>query len=55
MLSGIRSVSFNGDIVTIGTGSGTVYFYDLRAGKYLEMNCGHQLALEVGKGWLVSS
>ena len=52
--AGIRSVSFKGDIVTIGTGSGMIYFYDLRAGKYLEMNCGHHLALEVGKGWLVS-
>jgi len=50
--SGIRSVSFNEDIVTFGTGAGAVYFFDLRANNYLDLNCGHQCALSIGKGWL---
>ncbi|KAF9793806.1 hypothetical protein SFRURICE_010354 [Spodoptera frugiperda] len=35
---GIRSASFRGDMLTIGTGLGLLMFYDLRAGKYLESN-----------------
>ena len=54
-LVGIRSVSFREDVLTIGTGGGSVHFYDLRASKYLELNCGHTCALTVGEGWLVSS
>ena len=53
-LAGIRSVSFREDVLTIGTGGGSVHFYDLRASKYLELNCGHTCALTVGEGWLVS-
>ncbi|XP_074650193.1 DDB1- and CUL4-associated factor 12-like [Tubulanus polymorphus] len=49
---GIRSVSFNEKVVTIGTGAGSVLFYDFSAGKYLECNCGHTCMLNVGKGWL---
>ncbi|XP_013378753.1 DDB1- and CUL4-associated factor 12 [Lingula anatina] len=49
---GIRSVSFNESVVTIGTGAGAVLFYDLRTGKYLQCNCGHACMLNVGKGWL---
>ena len=52
--SGIRSVSFKEDVLTIGTGGGSVHFFDLRANKYLELNCGHTCALTVGEGWLVS-
>ncbi|KAG1688563.1 DDB1- and CUL4-associated factor 12 [Nymphon striatum] len=32
----IRSLSFNDDLLTIGTGIGTIMFYDLRAQKYLQ-------------------
>lgn len=32
----IRSTSFNNDVLTIGTGMGTVMFYDIRARKYME-------------------
>ncbi|KPJ18503.1 DDB1- and CUL4-associated factor 12 [Papilio machaon] len=35
---GIRSASFRGDMLTIGTGLGLLMFYDVRAGKYLESN-----------------
>ncbi|VVD03974.1 DDB1- and CUL4-associated factor 12 homolog [Leptidea sinapis] len=35
---GIRSASFRGDMLTIGTGLGLLMFYDIRAGKYLESN-----------------
>ncbi|XP_046584894.1 DDB1- and CUL4-associated factor 12-like [Haliotis rubra] len=49
---GIRSVSFNEDILTIGTGYGMVLFYDLRACKYIQHNCGHACYLSVGSGWL---
>ena len=33
---GIRSVSFKGNILTIGTGIGLMLFWDLRACKFLE-------------------
>ncbi|KAK2162539.1 hypothetical protein NP493_1516g00016 [Ridgeia piscesae] len=49
----IRSINFNHDMLTIGTGAATIYFYDMIAGKYLELNCGHLCSLTVGKGWLV--
>lgn len=52
--TGIRSVSFREDVLTVGTGGGSVYFYDLRAGKYLDLKCGHKCSLTVGEGWLVS-
>lgn len=33
----VRSLSFMGDLLTLGTGVGTVLFYDVRGGKYIEM------------------
>ena len=33
---GVRSVSFNGNILTIGTGLGQILFWDLRASDFLE-------------------
>ncbi|KAL5005380.1 hypothetical protein ScPMuIL_018836 [Solemya velum] len=50
---GVRSVSFQKDIITIGTGVGQILFFDLKAGKYLECNCGHACSLEVGDGMLL--
>lgn len=50
---GIRSVSFREDIITIGTGTGHILFFDLKAGKYLESGCGHSCSLVLGKGWLL--
>lgn len=49
---GIRSVSFREDIITIGTGTGHVLFFDLKGGKYLESGCGHACSLILSKGWL---
>ncbi len=52
---GIRSVSFKGNILTIGTGIGVMLFWDLRAGKFLEstMNSNRAVSLKSSKGWLV--
>jgi hypothetical protein len=53
---GIRSASFMGDILTIGTGVGVLMFYDLRAGKYMEssLNQTRTVVLKASKGWVVS-
>ena len=53
---GIRSVSFKGNILTIGTGIGIMLFWDLRAQKFLEstMNSNRAVSLKASKGWLVS-
>lgn len=50
---GIRSVSFKGNILTIGTGTGIMLFWDLRAHKFLEstMNSNRAVSLKVSKGW----
>ncbi|XP_067939753.1 DDB1- and CUL4-associated factor 12-B-like [Watersipora subatra] len=50
---GIRSLSFNENIVTIGTGVGSVLFYDMNAGKYLHCTCGHICELNTGDGYLL--
>ena len=34
------------------SGQGSVYFYDVRAEKYLELFCGASVQLEAGVGWL---
>ncbi|XP_019761235.1 DDB1- and CUL4-associated factor 12 homolog isoform X2 [Dendroctonus ponderosae] len=51
---GIRSASFQGDILTVGTGLGLVMFYDLIAGKYLEssINSSRTVILKVSKGYV---
>uniref|UniRef100_A0A3Q3DEP9 DDB1 and CUL4 associated factor 12 n=1 Tax=Hippocampus comes TaxID=109280 RepID=A0A3Q3DEP9_HIPCM len=61
--SGIRSVSFYEHIVTVGTGQGSLLFYDIRAHGFLEnplitaggyRKCSGDgiLKLTTGKGWL---
>ncbi|GCC36920.1 DDB1- and CUL4-associated factor 12 [Chiloscyllium punctatum] len=64
--SGIRSVSFYEHIITIGTGQGSLLFYDIRAQKFMERlcqanyyseklklkSCEEILKLTTGKGWL---
>lgn len=65
MCSGIRSVSFYEHIVTVGTGLGSLLFYDIRAQRFLEkplnLNSGCKkfpegiLKLTTGTGWVVSS
>lgn len=53
---GIRSVSFKGNILTIGTAIGLLLFWDLRAAKFLEstMNSNRAVNLKTSKGWMVS-
>ena len=46
-------MSFNENIITIGTGLGSILFYDLNAGKYLECCCGNNCVLHSGAGFLV--
>ncbi|KAG5835005.1 DDB1- and CUL4-associated factor 12 [Anguilla anguilla] len=61
--SGIRSVSFYEHMVTVGTGQGSLLFYDIRAQRFLEdpssPTCTYRqrpgegiLKLTTGKGWL---
>jgi len=51
---GIRSVSFKGNILTIGTGIGLMLFWDLRASKFLEstMNSNRAVQLKASRGWV---
>jgi len=53
--SASRSLSFKGNIFSIGTGSGTVLFYDLRAGKALELSActNRTVNFKTSTGWLV--
>ncbi|OXA61881.1 hypothetical protein Fcan01_03088 [Folsomia candida] len=50
---GIRSTNFYSSLLSIGTGQGTVMFYDLRAGKYLEsnVNSARSATLKSSTGW----
>ncbi|XP_073409278.1 DDB1- and CUL4-associated factor 12 isoform X4 [Dendrobates tinctorius] len=59
--SGIRSVSFYEHIITVGTGQGSLLFYDIRAQRFLDDSTsyfngskskGDILKLTTGKGWL---
>lgn len=59
--SGIRSVSFYEHIITVGTGQGSLLFYDIRAQSFLDDSIGsiqpsksrgEMLKLTTGKGWL---
>ncbi|CAG9772567.1 unnamed protein product [Ceutorhynchus assimilis] len=51
---GIRSATFQGDILTVGTGLGMLMFYDLKAGKYLEssINTSRTVILKGSKGYV---
>jgi len=50
--AGVRSVSFNSCIVTVGTGYGSLLFYDIRMNRLLEKQDGSPCQLKVGQGWL---
>ncbi|XP_077001250.1 DDB1- and CUL4-associated factor 12-like protein 2 [Tamandua tetradactyla] len=61
--TGVRSLSFYQHIITVGTGHGTLLFYDVRAQKFLEERAsaspasspgpaGRKLKLTTGRGWL---
>ena len=51
----IRSVSFKGNILTIGSGGGTILFWDVRAQKYLDstVSSNRIVTLNASRGWLV--
>ena len=57
---GVRSVEFNEEVLSFGTGEGNVYFYDLRAGQYLSRQRSPpamdqaKCSLRISKGYLVS-
>lgn len=53
---GIRSASFQENMLTVGTGLGMLMFYDVRAGKYLEssINASRTVVLKASKGYVVS-
>jgi len=55
--SNIRSVSFKGNILTIGNGGGNIVFWDVRAAKFLEstMNTNRAVTLKASRGWVVSN
>lgn len=59
----MRSLSFYQNIITVGTGQGSLLFYDIRAQKFLEERAsaspdsslgptGRKLKLTSGRGWL---
>ncbi|XP_011856598.1 PREDICTED: DDB1- and CUL4-associated factor 12-like protein 1 [Mandrillus leucophaeus] len=61
--TGVRSLSFYRHIITVGTGQGSLLFYDIRAQKFLEERAsatlesssgpsGRKLRLACGRGWL---
>ncbi|KAM8752563.1 DDB1- and CUL4-associated factor 12-like protein 2 [Rhynchonycteris naso] len=61
--TGVRSLSFYQHIITVGTGHGSLLFYDIRAQKFLEERAstslesspgptGRKLRLTCGRGWL---
>nr|XP_018915665.1 PREDICTED: DDB1- and CUL4-associated factor 12 [Bemisia tabaci]XP_018915666.1 PREDICTED: DDB1- and CUL4-associated factor 12 [Bemisia tabaci] len=51
---GIRSLSFQGDMLTIGTGLGTILFYDWRAGRYIvsKVNSSRTISLKTSRGFV---
>ncbi|XP_057380840.1 DDB1- and CUL4-associated factor 12 homolog isoform X1 [Daphnia carinata] len=52
---GIRSVSFRGDILTIGTGTGSILFYDLRSSKYmLFKDTTKEIVFKTSTGWVAA-
>lgn len=51
---GVRSVNFRNNILSIGTGTGSVMFYDLRVHRFLENETDKsKLKLQTNGGWIV--
>jgi len=50
--AGVRSISFNESVITIGTGYGSLFFYDVRMMKLLMRQDDTVCSLKTGKGWL---
>ena len=49
---GVRSLNFNQELLSIGTGAGNIFFYDLRAGSFLSRS-ERPHHLHTSPGWLV--
>lgn len=53
---GVRSVNFRNNILSIGTGTGSVMFYDLRVHRFLENETDKsKMKLQTNGGWIVSN
>lgn len=54
--AGVRSLSFRNLLLTVGTGLGSLSFFDLRTGSYLKHSDNNEkISYRSGKGWLVST
>lgn len=52
---GVRSLEFNQQLLSIGTGAGHLYFYDMRTSEFLlDNNNSSPCVLTASQGWLVS-
>lgn len=52
---GVRSLEFNQQLLSIGTGAGHLYFYDMRKNDFLhDSSDSKPCALTASQGWLVS-
>ena len=52
-LIGVRSLSFRDLLLTVGTGCGSLFFFDMRAYKFLRNAESTMICFKSGKGWLV--
>ena len=51
---GVRSLAFNQQLLSIGTGAGHLYFYDMRAKDFIwSSSSSKPYALTASQGWLV--
>lgn len=50
---GVRSLSFRDLLLTVGTGCGSLFFFDMRAYKFLRNAESTMICFKSGKGWLV--
>lgn len=51
---GVRSLAFNQQLLSIGTGAGHLYFYDLRINHFILDSTSKPCVLTASQGWLVS-
>ena len=52
--SGVRSLQFNEQLLSVGTGQGHLYFYDMRSKAFLlDSTNAHPCVLTASQGWLV--
>lgn len=51
--AGVRSLSFRDLLLTVGTGLGSLFFFDMKTGGFLEhKNTNEMICYRSGKGWL---